>query len=51
MAKHGEFSHIELPAGDVERAKSFYSNVFGWSAAVNDTEGNEIGLYKSKRDA
>ena len=121
MSKHGEFSHIEFPADDVERAKSFYSNVFGWSfeamdgfegyflytagpgglgggiglrgtnvpaavrnyigvddvdsavakveasggsvvvpktdigfgwyAAVKDTEGNEIGLYKSKRDA
>jgi predicted enzyme related to lactoylglutathione lyase len=24
---------------------------FGWYAAVNDTEGNEIGLYRSKRDA
>jgi len=31
MTKHGEFSHIEFPADDVERAKSFYSNVFGWS--------------------
>jgi len=30
MSKHGEFSHIEFPADDVERAKSFYSAVFGW---------------------
>ena len=30
MAKHGEFSHIEFPADDLERAKSFYANVFGW---------------------
>ncbi|HUG30347.1 MAG TPA: VOC family protein [Candidatus Limnocylindria bacterium] len=121
MSKHGEFSHIEFPADDVERAKTFYSNVFGWSfeamdgfegyfmytagpgglgggigvrgqnapaavrnyigvddvdgavaratasggalvvpktdigfgwyAAVTDTEGNEIGLYKSKPQA
>ncbi len=120
MSKHGEFSHIELPADDVERAKSFYAAVFGWSframdgfegyylftagpgdlgggigirgqnapqgvrnyvtvddveaavgkveanggsvvvpktdigfgwyAAVTDTEGNEIGLYKSKTE-
>jgi uncharacterized protein len=120
MTTHGEFSHIELPADDVERAKSFYSGVFGWSfeamdgmdnyflysagpgdlgggiglrgvnapaairnyigvddvdgtlekvtgnggavtvpktdigfgwyAAVTDTEGNELGLYKSKRE-
>ena len=120
MTKHGQFSHIELPADDVERAKSFYGKVFGWSfdamdgfesyylytagpgdlgggigvrglnapaavrnyigvddvddavakvqanggsvvvpktdigfgwyAAVKDTEGNEIGLYGSKRE-
>lgn len=31
MSKHGEFSHIEFPADDVERAKSFYASVFGWS--------------------
>jgi predicted enzyme related to lactoylglutathione lyase len=30
MSKHGEFSHIEFPADDVERAQSFYSAVFGW---------------------
>ena len=30
MSKHGEFSHIEFPADDVERAKAFYSAVFGW---------------------
>ena len=121
MAKHGEFNHIEFPADDVDRAKSFYSNVFGWQfqamdgyddyflyeagpgglgggiglrgqsapatvrnylavesiedtvakvtanggtvvvpktdigfgwyAAVTDTEGNELGLYKSKQEA
>jgi len=120
MSKHGEFSHIEFPADDVERAKSFYGNVFGWQfdamdgyegyflytagpgdlgggiairgqnapqnvrnyisvddvdaavakvaanggsvvvpktdigigwyAAVTDTEGNELGLYRSKRE-
>ena len=31
MSKHGEFSHIEFPADDVERAKAFYAGVFGWS--------------------
>ena len=30
MSKHGEFSHIELPADDVERAQRFYAAVFGW---------------------
>ena len=30
MSQHGEFSHIEFPADDVERAQAFYSAVFGW---------------------
>jgi predicted enzyme related to lactoylglutathione lyase len=121
MSKHGEFSHIEFPANDVERAQGFYSKVFGWEfrpmeevpgyvlytagpddlgggiglrgtsagdgvrnylsvdsvedtlaavtanggtivvpktdigvgwyAAVTDTEGNELGLYKSKSES
>jgi predicted enzyme related to lactoylglutathione lyase len=27
---HGEYNHIEIPYDDEERAKSFYSGVFGW---------------------
>ena len=42
MSKHGEFSHIEFPADDVERAKAFYSNVFGWQ--FREMEGLE-GYY------
>lgn len=39
MSKHGEFSHIEFRP-DVERAKSFYSNFFGWSfETMDDFEG------------
>jgi predicted enzyme related to lactoylglutathione lyase len=30
MAKHGHYSHIEIPADDLERATTFYKNVFGW---------------------
>ena len=118
MSKHGEFSHIEFPADDVDRAQAFYAAVFcwqfrsmdgmpgyvlyeagpgelgggigkrgenapqavrnyitvdsiegslaavtanggsvvvpktdigfGWYAAITDTEGNDVGLYKSK---
>jgi hypothetical protein len=120
MSRHGEFSHIEIPADDVARARAFYGAVFGWQframeefedyflydagpgdlgggigkrganapdavrnyiavddvddavakvkasggsvvvpktdigfgwyAAVKDTEGNEIGLYRSKSE-
>ena len=44
MAKHGEFSHIEFPADDPERAKSFYVNVFGWSIQTMD-RFNHYFLY------
>ena len=27
---HGDFTHIEIPADDVERAKHFYGELFGW---------------------
>lgn len=30
MSKHGEFSHIEFPADDLDRAQAFYHAVFGW---------------------
>ncbi len=29
--KHGDFTHIEIPADDPGRAKGFYSAVFGWT--------------------
>jgi uncharacterized protein len=32
MAK-GEYTHIEIPADDLDRAKRFYSSVFGWELA------------------
>ena len=28
---HGEYNHIEIPYDDEERAKRFYSGVFGWT--------------------
>ena len=29
--KHGDFTHIEIPADDPDRAKAFYAGLFGWS--------------------
>ena len=29
--QHGDFTHIELPADDPERARTFYSDAFGWT--------------------
>jgi predicted enzyme related to lactoylglutathione lyase len=28
--QHGDFTHIEIPADEPERAKSFYAGLFGW---------------------
>ncbi len=29
--EHGDFTHIEIPADDTARAKTFYEGVFGWT--------------------
>lgn len=31
--KHGDFTHIEIPADDTGRARRFYGELFGWSFA------------------
>jgi predicted enzyme related to lactoylglutathione lyase len=28
--KHGDFTHVEIPADDAGRAKRFYAELFGW---------------------
>jgi hypothetical protein len=44
MSNHGEFSHIEFPADDLDRAKAFYGAVFGWQ--FRDMEGyDNYALY------
>jgi predicted enzyme related to lactoylglutathione lyase len=30
---HGDITHIDIPADDLDRAKTFYSGVFGWEIA------------------
>lgn len=29
--QHGDLTHMEIPADDVDRAKRFYGELFGWS--------------------
>jgi predicted enzyme related to lactoylglutathione lyase len=29
--QHGDFTHVEIPADDVDRAQRFYNGLFGWS--------------------
>jgi predicted enzyme related to lactoylglutathione lyase len=33
---HGEYNHIEIPYDDEQRAKRFYSGVFGWQFSQMD---------------
>jgi predicted enzyme related to lactoylglutathione lyase len=36
---HGDITHVEIPADDPERAKTFYSGLFGWE--IGDMPGFE----------
>lgn len=36
MTKAGDFTHIDIPADDLDRAQRFYSEVFGWSMQSMD---------------
>lgn len=31
---HGDITHIDIPVTDMERAKAFYSTLFGWQIAA-----------------
>lgn len=45
---HGQITFIELPADDSERAQRFYSGpADAIGGVVNDSEGNELGLYEA----
>ena len=36
---HGDITHIDIPVADTERAKRFYSTLFGWQ--INEVPGFE----------
>jgi len=36
---HGDITHIDIPADDIQRASEFYGRVFGWS--INEVPGYE----------
>lgn len=31
---HGDITHIDIPVADMDRAKTFYSTLFGWQIAA-----------------
>ena len=54
MNEHEKINYVEFPAKDIEKAKSFFSDVFGWSfvdygpeySAFAD-QGLDGGFFKS----
>lgn len=42
MPKHGDFCWSEIASTDLEKCKSFYSNVFGWTFNKSESTGNEF---------
>lgn len=46
MKQHGAFSWNELMTRDVDAAKTFYSNLFGWT--LEDMQTNDMGYTIAK---
>ena len=44
--KHGAFSWFELMTTDVEGAKEFYSELFGWKYEVDTSTGTRYSMAK-----
>jgi predicted enzyme related to lactoylglutathione lyase len=34
LMAHGDITHIDIPVSDMDRAKAFYSTLFGWQIAA-----------------
>ena len=45
---HHEFNYIEIPATDIEVAKQFYNDAFGWE--FNDYGSDYVGIRKQQSD-
>ena len=54
MPKHGEFCWNELAVEDLEKSKTFYTEIFGWSFQKSEAAGMEyyeVGLENGQRFA
>lgn len=59
MNIHEKINYVEFPARDIEKTKSFFQKVFGWSftdygpeyTAFSREAGIDGGFYKSDRNA
>jgi predicted enzyme related to lactoylglutathione lyase len=43
--RHHGIDYVELTVTDLERAKRFYSEAFGWRFHFTDPSGNELGVW------
>ena len=43
---HGQITHVDIPSDDLERAKTFYSGVFGWQIGSRP-EFPDYGMFRS----
>lgn len=51
MKKPNPIVHFEIPADDVERAKKFYENIFGWEIKKFDYPGEPYwGVHAAETD-
>ena len=48
MASSGKIVHIELPAGDADRAQRFYSELFGWQFQGSGMEGIDYRMFQGE---
>ncbi|HBR56740.1 MAG TPA: VOC family protein [Blastocatellia bacterium] len=46
MPAHGNFCWTEIAGTDVEKCKSFYSNVFGWTFEKSPNTGDEMDYFE-----
>ena len=46
MPGHGEFTWSEIATTDLEKAKPFYENVFGWTFNKSENTGDEMEYFE-----
>jgi predicted enzyme related to lactoylglutathione lyase len=46
----GKLVHVEIKAGDVDRAQGFWSSVFGWEISPSGMPGMDYRLFRTGED-
>jgi predicted enzyme related to lactoylglutathione lyase len=46
----GKLVHVEIKAGDVDRAEGFWSGVFGWEISPSGMPGMDYRLFQTGED-